>query len=569
MAELIFSTKGAAEAIAAQEALNKAAEEGAKAYDELGEAAQDAGDEAAKSAKDREDAEDKVQKKQKKTREEVAAISREQQQAGRLAEQITKRNETAQERYNRLIGDARKAFTQAELSVTSYNREIQTLNQELATSSGRFAAFGTKQEATFSTTAIAAVTQYAAAMISVGAATKLITDEMERQQQLRDSVAGAKASVSETRNVVIRNLGGASDATVQQVLQQNQQLASAINISERYVNLARADALSATGGDLAASLSAVSVASQYLRDKPENISLFTGALTDLAKATGTNDAMVNLGFLSTIASQSRVVDPGQQAANIPRSVIGQLSFGATPQEAAALFSALTSGSADFSGATSGTSAIALAEQLSRFEGAGPGTLGQRIRALQQNPDAAQAFLADASFEKISLGPIRQLLLDPNSAISKQFAANLGGLPNQTGLAAEGARALERLGVNPLNVSVDRTRALEAAAERGLTGTPTAELTTAEIENLRSVINTSGGRPWETAAFFRLRQFGGFSVNEAIDEVQSQRAINRAELPAGAERDRFDANLDAMLKVLEDIKNNTAKLEEGGFVGVAE
>lgn len=592
MPDLTFATKGAAEVISAQEKLNKSAKEGADAYEDLEKSAKDAGKEIAQSSKKGAESQDKLTKEVKQTRAEYQKNLDEQRRLGRIAEQITKRNETAQERYNRLLREAKDAVKANLVTHEQYRREVGSLRKEMDAASGRFKSFVTQQEKSFGAAALASLKTYAAGVLSIAAAYRYVTAELRAQQDLTDRAQQQKLGVSETRNVLIRNLVGASPSQIQSVIGQNQSLAKQLGVSESVINLARADTLSATGGDIQASLNATQVGARFLKDQPGAIAQFAGSLTDLSKVTGTNDASVNLGLLTTVGGLSRVVNPQAQAQNIPRSLIGQLSFGSTPQEAAALFAAITTASADIQGATSGTGSVSLAEQLSRFEPfGGKGTTGERIRALQQNRALAEQFLGDASFEKTVLGPIRQLLLDPTSDAARAFASNLSQIPDTAGLRRRGEQSLASLSVNDLNRTVDRRTAILSTAERIATRGGTGPLASDEIQAIQDTINRRTKSSVLTSFRFALDAGGGISVDDAIGQLQGvinrqeaaieyarrnrggQLQITEEELRAREKETRESSQgIQEMIDVLKSIQQQGQEtnrlLEDSGLVGVA-
>lgn len=570
MPNLTFATKGAAEVIAQQEKLNKAAEKGAAAYHDTTRAAKEAGDQIQKNSKTGERAQDRVTDSVRKTGTEYKRMSAEQRQQARTAEAIMRRNETAQERYNRLVKQARTALTGTKNASELYRREVDALNREMNESTGRFSKFAASQETSFGAAALARVGAYAAGIVSVSSAMQMLNRQVEAQQRLNDQANQSQLGVSETRNVVIRNLVGSSDAQIAEVLDQNRQLANQLRVSERYVNLARADALSATGGDVDASLEAVGVAARFLRDRPDELNTFTGALLDLSRATGTTDATVNLGYLATVASLSRVVSPQEQARNIPRAIIGQIAFGATPQESAALFAALTTGSADFSGSTSATGSISLAQQLQNFNP--DSSLTETIRSLQQNREQRDAFLDSLSLERTVLGPARQLLTDPDSDISRTFERYLTQIPGQQGLARFGEQALSSLNVNTLNRVADRRRAIETSVENIEASGPSVsrQLTSDERTAVRDTILRETRSDVYTWFSFWLRSIDrqGFTESDAISALTEART--ELEYRGGPGSAQGISNIE---KLLEAIRDNSAetnrKLDDSGLVGVAQ
>jgi len=303
-------------------------------------------------------------------------------------------------------------------------------------------------------------------------------------------------------------------------------IAREAKVDEKFVAQAMASALSASGGNIEAAKAAVRGAAEFLSDKPTEIAGYAGSLLDLAKVTGTSNAETNKGLLLLVGSLSRVVNPQQQAMNIPRSLIGQMAFGATPRGAAALFAALTTGSGDITGATSGTGAVSLAQQLEAFL-PDRKTLQERIAALQSSPELAQQFLAQASFEKTVLGPIRQLLTDPNSPIAKQFRENLARIPAMGELPKISQDLQKRFLLDPL----EKNRELKAAFKTMEQGLRVANVPGGEAgvvtEGLRKVLVESGAGWWGTkklmGEYYLRTLVGGQSPHAAAADLLAWRA----------------------------------------------
>jgi hypothetical protein len=496
----------------------------------------------------------------------------------RTVRQLQMRQETAQQRYNRLLADAKLAFDKNKIGAQEYEKELKDINREMQNSEGRFRKFNETSKQSFGAAAVARFGPFLAGLASVATAQRLITAELTAQKELRSEAEQAKLSTSASRSVLIRNLAGATPDTIAEVQAQNSQLAQRLNVAEKFINLARAEALSASGGDIKASFAAVSGAAKFLFDRPEEIGGFAGSLLDLSKVTGTTDAAVNLGLLTKIGGLSRVVKPSEQAANIPGALIGAKSFGATAGEAGALFATITTETGDLSGRRGGTGLIALTEQLKEFFveiGRGETSVSERIKILQKDAELRQKFLGDASFEKKVKGPILQLLSDPNSSASVAFAGFLdqfGG--GNEALRRGGAEAISNLELNRLRGTFERTQALQSLEERLNLAAPDL-LGEAEIERLRKLLIRTGG----TALGSRFRTFvgdtvGGISAGEAAEFlVQQQRILRDPKIDPSFAGDRGAIafkeasekelrTADLLQKTIEELKNiSERQLEE--------
>lgn len=374
-------------------------------------------------------------------------------------------------------------------AIVRMEKEIDKLKGKLR-DTGR-AAKGAKRQTTnaFGGRALSDIKSYATALTGVGgvlAAFRLISAEIARVITLQDKASGAQVTLSSARQTLLRNLVGVPEAGKRGALVSAASIARGTGISEIVANQALAATVSATGQDLPLSKASVRLAAQFLADQPEAVAEFAGSLADVARVTKTKDPLVNLGFLTKVGALSRITDPSLQAANIPTALVGTTQFGATPQEAAALFAALSGAGVDPTGRRTGTGAIALSQQLDEFftkedkgilsekrraRFTGELTLGQRLEFLQGRPKVGERFLEFASFEKKVLGPIESLVRGTPGAegvksISEQFRENLTQIPGFTQLAQLGRESIEARSIDPLERQA-RLQRLGAVTTGGL------------------------------------------------------------------------------------------------------
>ena len=486
MPQIVFTSKGAAEALSAQEKLNQKARDLKAIY-----------------------------------RDEAVAAS----DLEKAIKRIYANAKNPAEQYNKEMGRLLAAFRDGKINAEQYEKALAKLadaHEDVSSVSGQLKS---KTDKLFSAETLTKVGKFALGLGGVSSAAALITQELRAQLELIDKAAKTQLSVSQSRNVVLRNLVGTSPENARAILEENQKLASETGVSEQAINQARASALSASGGNVQASLEATRVAAKFLADQPGEIGGFAGSLLDLSKVTGSTDANENLGLLSFVASQSRVVSPQQQAANIPRALIGARSFGATSQEAAALFASITTGSGDLTGATSGTATIQLAKQLESFQVPGATTVSEKIAAMQSNPELASSFLADASFETSSLGPIRELLSNPNSEIARSFQSGMSALPDSAGLRRQGQSAIDLFNqANSLNPLAVADRNLGTLTETLRVG-ETQNLSDEARENLREILMRTGSGSLSARGRSLLGSLSdgelGMSVEETRDILQGE------------------------------------------------
>lgn len=404
----------------------------------------------------------------------------------------------------------------------------------------------------------------AGGFISLAAAIGLVNSELKEIERRQTEAARVQVTIGQARKDVIRNLVGRSDAEIQDVLDEVARVARKERVAERFIAAGFATALSASGGDIPASKAAVGVATQFLADRPSGIGAFAGSLLDVAKITKTADALINLGFLAKVGSLSRVTDPQQQARSIPRAIIGAGAFGTQATPGAALFAALTTGAADIEGRISGTAMIGLAQQLEEFLPKLQ-TTTERITALQEAPLKAEQFLAKATFEKVLLGPIRQLLTDVNSVTAREFRKNLTAIPGLSELAEVGRKTIAQRALDPLERTAQIKRLFAGAAEEFGVADPEG-ITGAIRKGLKDALAASGlgalALRAQLAKFRVLTEFGADPFATATD-ILNLRA-ERIGLVRGADDPRLQV-LRNVTRELERLRSQQGRAGRQGLL----
>lgn len=357
-----------------------------------------------------------------------------------------------------MSGDAQKLFK--ELAKTKAKLgEVQQKLGRVARESGKVE---TSQKAAFNA---GTMRKFAGALTGVGgilAAYKLITAELVHQKRIEREALTTQLGVNVSRQGLIRNLAMEQPTVVRNMLKFGSRLATKTQVPQAVVFEALASAYSAAGGNIPLAREAVSRSAMLLPDVPTTIAATAGTLIDLSRATGSADARYNQGYLTSLAAASRITDPAAIARNVPGAIIGQTNLGASPATAGALFAALTTGSADILGATSGTGAISLVQQLKK---AFPDlTTFEAISKLQGSDRASAEFVETLSLEKKILGPAITLLTDATSKIAKEFTATRKTLGDKAGILATADRSIGMRAVDPLEATAQTTRLFASAVE---------------------------------------------------------------------------------------------------------
>jgi len=496
-------------------------------------------------------AQEKLNKKHRESRQAVQLTNAETKNLGQITTRVLREIELPQEKYLRKMREAKVALAGQKNSVELLARAEKKFAAEWDTAldktKGKMKGLDEQSTTTFSSKRLAG---FAAGFVSIQKAVALITDELRAQQELIDKRAAAQLTVSESRNLLLRNLDESKPDEIRRTLAGARDIASQTGVSEAAINAALADAVSSTSGNVPLSLKLVSLAARFLKDRPGEVGGFAGTLADLTRVTGSTNPETQLGLLRRVGQLSRIVKPELQAKNIAPALIGTIPFGGDAATSGALFSALTGGGADKTGEQTGTALIGIAAQLEQatlgtktfkatktspgpIEGlAGTRSLRERIAYLQRNPDDAAYFLEKGSFEKKVLGPITQLLTDPSSLVARDYAANLGKIPDNAGLASVGKRSLGIFGeFNAIEPVAERGRRLAAAAELLQTRAASPYLSTTELESLRTVVLETGGT--STGERFnkllaRAKGGGKVHVDEAVGILETR--LQRLEHP---------------------------------------
>lgn len=220
--------------------------------------------------------------------------------------------------------------------------------------------------AKWSADAIKGIGAMAAAYASVQGAISLVNAELQNQIDLHAKVKAFMIDLSSSESDVIRNLGDMATPEAIDAVKEGRKIAREYGASLPAIQRGIGQGLSASAINVPLTLGAAKIAAQMVPDQPDAIPLIMGAIVDMWKVTGLQDAPANMGALSMIGSLSRLVDPKKQAEHIPGALVGQMQFGADFPTAASLYSVLSSLAADVQGRRTATGVINLAKQLRDF-----------------------------------------------------------------------------------------------------------------------------------------------------------------------------------------------------------
>jgi hypothetical protein len=354
-------------------------------------------------------------------------------------------------------------------------------NQALNEQGKAFKKTGGSANKAFGSGAISNLKSYATGLVSVTAGVAAVKAAFNDLVAIQDDMNKSQVTLAQSQDMITRNFSG-SKKELQKIFDTGKAISSQVGVKESIINQAIAEGLTASGGDLAGTISATRLSAEFLGSKPGEIAGYAGAGLDIQKVTGSTDMRENFGLLKKTGELSRITSADLQAKNIAPALVGATGAGATATESAALFAALTSASADKTGERTGTALISLLEQVGAFfqedkkakgieQASGGLTAGQRVFALQDDPAMAKKFLEGASFEKKALAPIRGLLTDQSSVAATKFDEYLGKVGDSQALIATTAEALSNLQTTQVQVNAAGQRSADALQEQGKTLDP--------------------------------------------------------------------------------------------------
>jgi hypothetical protein len=297
-------------------------------------------------------------------------------------------------------------------------------------------------------------------------ALRLVRAELDNIRQAQADAFGEQQTLASAQRQLKRNLVGATDEEVQQAIEGANRIASDRNVPNEVVTLAVADALSSVSGDIGLALQNVDLAAQFIPDQPDQIPVIAGGLGDIQGGIGTRDPEVALGYLLAAAGQSRITDFNRSATNIPPAVKAALAAGFTSEEAGALFSTLTTGTADRQGESSRTAAIQFSGGLKDFfEGLErPERGGAAIAALQADPNLRQAYLDQLQIEQRARETIVNLVT-PGTEDASAFQSRQADFGDAATLEQAAIDKLRQLESGDLEQTANLNRILTSANEQ--------------------------------------------------------------------------------------------------------
>ena len=431
------------------------------------------------------------------------------------------------------------------------NAKLMEQNQKLASQSRQ----GARQQKSGLDRSAEGIAKVALGWVSVGAAIGLATKAFQDHIQTQAKAAQTQMSVGDAQRMALINLGVVPAAERERLTKGVRKISSATGVSARDLYLEASSALSASAGDLDATLGAVRQAARLAPQDAATRQALSGAILDIGKITGDPSAKANLGLLAGVGQKARVVDPAKLGTNIVRGIVGVASRGDTAQEAGAFVAAITGAAADVKGAISSNAAINIAGQLEKAFPDLEDTVA-RVKLLQGDPAAFEKFTSKATFEAGTEAAVMQVL--SGGRAGQQYLRFLDEIPTGKVAATQLDKLIGGIEATPGQRVPTLGRGLDVVTEQAALANQEAGIAGTIRSKLFPALEQAGvnfpGRMMGRAQFEAL-QVGGMGPVRAGQAVLSG---IRNDVESGAIVHGLSESDQALLDALKEI---SAKLDK--------
>lgn len=482
--------------------------------------------------------------------------------------------------------------------VQDLQKKVKDMNRE--------AGKGARNRNKYLSDQISMLKSMAAGAISVAAAERLVTDELQRQKEINEEINQKRRSVAGTEDDVKTNLGKVSKENAERFVQDLRSIAADAKTDLRSVYGAGSSLLSATGGKQELTRNILTESAPLFANRPEQLEAFTGAIGDLAEIANVSskqDIQRLIGLTLSAQQQARITQLGDfKTASQSIAAIAAVDSSGNPMralnEGAAIFAAIGGSIKDPEGSLTRTAAAELATSLQELlpekdvfdadgtvkrRGTGLQTFRERLDRVRGSVDLQRELLqGSATFERLSArGPIRpvleQMIQTPGSAPYERLNRALEGVTIDEGF---GKVVLD----NIRNVGVGRTADLEnavlAAKEESMISREQDSLEAIADEAFKSAQREGYdpgffGRSWHSATAFWMHRVGG--MNRAEAEAYALESSPFTPIRLGEGYEKVDAHLgvqtlqqlDAQQEQIRILKEIAAEIKRNNAAGEAQ
>jgi hypothetical protein len=430
------------------------------------------------------------------------------------------------------MAEVRTDFTGSDAQLQKVMHSLQQQNVKLIEQNRQLAAAsqqGHDQAVSGAQRVIGSLVTMAASYFTVQAAVQAVTSALKDQEEQRRRAARKTIDQAGPQRALFQNIGSVTEGEQRDFDAKLMAIGKSTTPRGGVATVYRAatSALSAGGGGSdtearARALDATKAALAFAPTDPAVAEEIASAVIDLGKATKSNKAIENLGYLKNLGDVAHVRDWASIAKNLTKGITGATDNGFTPQEAGATLSAITQGSNDTSGRTSATAMVQFAVKLAEFlptedrytekynpilrrkartidrKGTGMKTWEERRQYMFEHPQEREQFLAEYGGDVKQKTAIKQLLT-PGKNVTDSFyleGMKAFGVPLDTmGKNAEKAIAQWDRNFKQLTDKAQRssewtkeTATTEPAA--GKENAVNAEFTSGELDKQLEALNQS-------------------------------------------------------------------------------
>jgi len=390
-----------------------------------------------------EEATGKAGQEARKAAREDAALTRE---AAKVRETLI----SGQQRYNQEVEKLSTLLKRGKLSQDEYNRAVNQAKEEHG---------GLERSATsaLGPKLIGQLGAAAAAYMSVSTAIRAVTGALEHQRQAEREAAQSHLSTADAQAEALANLSAATDKEQAQVVSKVETIAANLKPAGGLGTAWKtfSAALSGAGGRVEEAVPATEAALRFAPTNAETARQIAAAMPDLSAMTKM-PAMANLGYMTEIGRMAVSTNQQQVSGYLVPAAKTLGAFGASPEVAAATVAAVQKamGQRDVEGRLTSTAVLQLAKQMEEqlpevaaaggeFQGfdaqgrpieggkapikTGLKTFTERLKFLQENKQAREQFLQQASFEAPSMVAMQELLGAREGRTKTYFQENLAGI----------------------------------------------------------------------------------------------------------------------------------------------
>ena len=469
-------------------------------------------------------------------------------------------------RYNRQIKETARLANQGKISIQDAEKAAKRYGDRLdrAGRSGRD-AFGDK--------ALGQVKSLVTGYLSAQAALRLITTEMQKQKELREEQTQAQLSVAQAEQNFRQNTFFLDPGQRTKFIGDVKGIAGQANLPQAEILTAGKDLFSATG-DVELTKKLLRITTQFTRD-PSDIAPIAGGLGDISTTSGIRDEKQLLGFLATVQANARLTEVSSAGRQVGKVLSGFTAptAGSDAATGAALFAALTKGTADPTGELSRTAAVNTIDRLGKFFS--EGSVSSRFRpeqidtfneqlALTRGTALGREFVESDSFQfrAATKGGVAKLFLGDES-LNRDFESTRAALGDRTRLGATASDAVKFVNAGALAATAQQELAVSSGAESNRLAT-SAQLSTKAREDLIELLAVSKGLPNTQQ---RLETFlsSGLTLDrgEAIEQIEFALGIAESGARNGLQQsDRQSAANTALLGILDKLSSIEAN-QRGG------